>query len=187
MMKKEKPVNLIASAVLFCVYVLTTVIDALTVRQISVSSSILCIGALIAYFVFLRRFEPLYYLGILVFTFFAQYLGACLHFYNIIPIYDLILHSASGVLLVLLAHYLLTAFFIKDIQIPLRLTLLCCFLFSVAAAGIWEIWEFSGDVLFGLSSQGGSLTDTMTDIIAGSCGAVVGTILLELILRRKKR
>ncbi len=145
-MKKEKPVNLIASAVLFCVYVLTTVIDALTVRQISVSSSILCIGALIAYFVFLRRFEPLYYLGILVFTFFAQYLGACLHFYNIIPIYDLILHSASGILLVLLAHYLLTAFFIKDIEIPLRLTLLCCFLFSVAAAGIWEIWEFSGDV-----------------------------------------
>ena len=50
----------------------------------------------------------------------------------------------------------------------------------------WEIWEFSGDMLFGLSSQGGSLIDTMTDIIAGSCGAVVGTTLLGLILRKKK-
>lgn len=185
-MKKEKPVNLIASAVLFLVYILTTVIDALTVRQISVSSSILCIGALAVYFIFLRRFDPLYYLGILTFTFFAQYLGACLHFYDIIPAYDLILHSASGILLVLLAHYLLTAFFIKGVDIPLRLTLLCCFLFSVAAAGIWEIWEFSGDMLFGLSSQGGSLIDTMTDIIAGSCGAVAGTLLLGLILRKKK-
>ncbi len=185
-MKKEKPVNLIVSAVLFLVYVLTTVIDALTVQQISVSSSILCIGALVAYFIFLRRFDPIYYLGILIFTFFAQYLGACLHFYNIIPIYDLILHSASGILLVLLAHYLLTAFFIKGVDIPLRLTLLCCFLFSVAAAGVWEIWEFSGDMLFGLSSQGGSLIDTMTDIIAGSCGAIVGTTLLGLILRKKK-
>ena len=35
-------------------------IDALTVHQISVSSSVLCIGALIAYFIFLRRFQPLY-------------------------------------------------------------------------------------------------------------------------------
>lgn len=129
--EERKPVNLIVSAVLFLVYVLTTVIDTLTVQQISVSSSILCIGALVAYFIFLRRFDPIYYLGILIFTFFAQYLGACLHFYNIIPIYDLILHSASGILLVLLAHYLLTAFFIKGVDIPLRLTLLCCFLFPL--------------------------------------------------------
>lgn len=56
-MKKEKPVNLIVSAVLFCVYVLTTVIDALTVHQISVSSSVLCIGALIAYFIFYAAFS----------------------------------------------------------------------------------------------------------------------------------
>lgn len=186
-MKKEKPINLIATAVLFVIYTLTAIIDALTVHRIATSSVILCIGALIAYFIFLRRFEPMYYIGILVFTFFAQYLGACLHFYSIIPIYDLLLHSASGVLLVLLAHYLLTMFFAKNMVLPHRIVLLCCFLFSAAAAGIWEIWEFSGDMLLGLSSQGGSLTDTMTDIIAGNCGAIAGTILLGLLLRKKEK
>ena len=41
-------------------------------------------------------------------------------------------------------------------------------LFSIAAAGVWEIWEFSTDMLFGFHSQNNSLIDTMMDIICGS-------------------
>ena len=186
-LKKEKPVNLIATAVLFVLYALTFLIDGLNGHRIALSSTLQCLGGLALYFLFLRRFEPMYYLGILAFTFFAQFFGACLRFYDLIPIYDLILHGASGVLLVLLGHYLLTGFFLRGETVSLRVTLLCCFLFSLAAAGVWEIFEFSGDVLLGLKSQGDSLIDTMTDMIAGSCGAIVGTVLLPFLLKRSKK
>lgn len=46
-------------------------------------------------------------------------------------------------------------------------------LFATAAAGVWEIWEFTTDSLFGLTAQNNSLNDTMWDII---CGTVVGLI-----------
>ena len=182
---KKKSLNLKVSFILLAVYVLTAVIDAFTFKSISLSSSILCIGALIAYMLFLRKMDTPYYMGILIFTFFAQYLGAMLSFYDIIPIYDLILHSSSGALLILLADYLLNLILKKfpEANIPLFVRSCFCFLFSAASAAVWEIWEFSGDQIFGLNSQI-DLMDTMTDIIAGTCGAIVGSFILRLLYKK---
>lgn len=185
--KKMSP-NLVISIILFVVYAATYIIDLFTFKAITVSSAALCIGALIIYTLFLRWLKPLYYMGILVFTFFAQYLGGMLKFYEIIPIYDVILHLCSGTLLVLLADYLYEILAQKTGQkdTTAAVRLFFCFLFSTAAAAVWEIWEFSGDKLLGLSSQLNSLDDTMTDIVSGTIGAVIGTAVLYFICRRRK-
>ena len=41
-------------------------------------------------------------------------------------------------------------------------------LFAIACAGVWEIWEFSTDQIFGFTAQNNSLHDTMWDIICGT-------------------
>lgn len=182
--KKKPSVNLLVSLILLVVYLLTWLVDIFTAKQITLSSLLLCIGALLVFVGFLRKIKSRYYLGILFFTFFAQYLGAMLKFYTIIPIYDLLLHFASGSLLVLLADYMYTLLLHrhKDYSIPTVIRLTFCGLASIASAAVWEIWEYSGDKLIGLQSQG-NLDDTMTDIVAGSIGAILGVLALWYIIR----
>ena len=60
------------------------------------------------------------------------------------------------------------------------------FLFCLACAGAWEIYEFTGDMLFGLHSQNDGLIDTMSDIIAGMLGSIPMAAILLLGRRRKK-
>lgn len=177
------------SVVLFVIYLATYLFDMFTLQKITASSVILCIGALIAYFIFLSGIETRYYVGIAIFTFFAQYLGGMLRLYDIIPIYDLLLHFASGALLVLLADYVFVLMTKKhtEVVVPLKVRVIFCFFGSVASAAAWEIWEYAGDKLFALQSQVG-LDDTMTDIIAGTIGAVIGIFVLrKLLLSDNKR
>lgn len=184
---KKISANLLISLILLVVYLATWLLDIFTLKQITLSSLLLCVGALLVFVGFLRKIKSRYYLGILFFTFFAQYLGAMLKFYKIIPIYDLLLHFASGILLVLLADYVYTLLLHrhKDYSIPNVIRLGFCGLASIASAAVWEIWEYTGDQLLGLQSQGG-LDDTMTDIIAGSIGAVLGVLALWFIIKKSK-
>lgn len=187
-MKKDK-INYWLTAVFFAIYLISFSIDFFTQKSITVVSFGMCIGALLLFFLFLRKLKPVYYIGIIIFTFFAQFLGAMLDMYTKIPIYDKILHLSSGILLVFLGHYayeLLTRKY-ENINVPLKIELFFCSLFSIASAGIWEIWEYSGDVLFNLSSQKDGINDTMTDIISGTIGAIIGTFLLLIYLKRRKK
>lgn len=175
--------NLKVSIGLFIIYSMTFLIDRFTLQKITISSVLLCIGALLVYIGFLSRIDTRYYMGIAIFTFFAQYLGGMLRLYDVIPIYDLLLHFASGTLLVLLADYVFVLITKKHSEcvVPLNVRVIFCFFGSVASAAAWEIWEYSGDILLSLQSQGG-LDDTMTDIVAGTIGALIGVFVLRAIL-----
>ena len=59
-------------------------------------------------------------------------------------------------------------------------------IFAIAAAAVWEIWEFSTDQLFGFLSQNNSLHDTMWDIICGSIIGIVSSIPIFLYSKGKK-
>ena len=108
--------------------------------------------------------------------------------YHIISFYDLLLHFSSGILLVLVGDLLLTWLINRYQLSQLPTTFVVCFtlFFAIAAAGLWEVYEFCGDTFFHLQAQGGSLTDTMTDIIAGTIGAVFGVAVLVLSLRKRQ-
>lgn len=192
MSKKLKiSLNVGVSIALMSIYVLTFIVDRFTGPKILLLPFIMCVGTLTLLFILFSKLDPLYYLSAVGFAFFALYLGTMLHFYAIIPIYDLLLHFASGILLVF-AGNLAFGWLVKNDaeklrRIPHQINIVFCTLFSISAAAIWEIWEFSGDVLFGLTSQGSQISDTMTDIIAGTVAAIIGSIILHFILKKTTR
>ncbi len=189
--KKEVRLNLIVSAALFLIY---TVIYVIGRKSIPFFYYFETAGTLLLIAVFLHRFRPMYYLGIVAFAGIAQCGGVMFQLYVVIPIYDLLLHLASGVLLVFMGHYFLDLISRRHTErcIPPTVTLWFSWLFAVASAGVWEIYEFSADQFFGLDCQlrslgEGGLIDTMTDIIMGTGGAVIGVIALALILRHESK
>lgn len=55
---------------------------------------------------------------------------------------------------------------------------------AVAAAAVWEIFEFLMDVLLGTREQD-NLVDTMVDMLDGAAGALVASIVAWRVLRRE--
>ncbi len=106
----------------------------------------------------------------------SVFLGGALHFYETVPYWDKALHFLSGFIFARAG---------KEIYFRLggnrgHKWLLVCFslLFAISAAAFWEMWEFAGDSLFGLTSQNNSLQDTMLDIILGSLSGVIYSLFL---------
>ena len=185
--RKTRKINTTVSALLMLLYIITAVVDAVTAKNILIFSSVLCIGTLVGMYLILGKISTVYYLPAVTFAFFSMYLGTMLNFYDVIPCFDLILHSASGVLLVFVGHFVVMKLSEseKTSKIPLKIIVLSSTFISIAAAGLWEIWEFVSDIMLNRSSQLGSLTDTMTDIIAGTIGAIVGGVILHILLNNK--
>jgi len=135
------------------------------------------ITIVIAYILFKKSFlkgaSIIYYINI-IFIFISMYLASVWNFYGI-PNYDKFLHLLSGAIIAIIG-YALFIYLTNDISRkemnPLT-SVIFVILFATAAAGAWEIWEFTTDSLFGLTAQNNSLHDTMWDII---CGTIVGII-----------
>ena len=71
-----------------------------------------------------------------------------------------------------LIHFVFSNSTIPSFSIPVNFITIFC----IALAGCWEIWEFTGDRLFGFTSQNDSLIDTMMDIICGTLGGIISLI-----------
>lgn len=136
---------------------------------------VLGINKIIFYKTFLKK-SSLGYIGIIIFCFLSIYLANLFDFYSI-SYYDKFLHLISGVMiyffgLIIYVNLTKNNEYKKDIffyLFPL--------FFSIALAGVWEIWEFSTDLSFGLNAQNNSLFDTMTDIICGTIGSIVSLLI----------
>ena len=122
---------------------------------------------------FLKGSRIIYYINI-IFIFLSMYLASVWNFYSI-PNYDKFLHLLSGAVIAIIGYvlflYLTNNNSRKEIH-PLT-SVIFVIIFATAAAGAWEIWEFTTDSLFGLTAHNNSIVDTMWDII---CGTVVGII-----------
>ncbi|MCJ8012960.1 hypothetical protein MUG84_14575 [Paenibacillus sp. KQZ6P-2] len=100
--------------------------------------------------------------------------------YAFIPHLDKMEHLLSGVILFFTGQFILNKMAKRKglSGLPANIIIWFSFYFAVAMAGVWEIYEFTSDHLFGLTSQNGSLTDTMFDIICGTTGAIGGVLYL---------
>lgn len=140
-----------------------------------------CVGIVHAAFHYFRFPVPYFLYGlILLFIVLAMILGKMLDFYTLIPEWDFCLHLVSGGILAFIGYlfYYHMVNFTQPETVRKSLPCWFVFLFCSAAAGIWEIFEFAGDMLLGLQSQSGSLIDTMTDIIAGNAGCLLALFFL---------
>lgn len=101
-------------------------------------------------------------------------------FYTKIFGLDKVEHLSSGVMLVFIGFLIFKHINEKEehIQINNLTIVLFSLFFAIACAGCWEIFEYSSDKLLHLSTQNGSLEDTMQDIICGTTGASITSVYL---------
>ena len=156
---------------------------------------------------FLERkwsFEIPNYMTVLYFLFLycAIYLGEVRNFYYIIPHWDTVLHAFSGAMLGAFGFILVSILNDSEkVKVTLSPLFVClfAFCFALAAGAAWEIYEFSGDALFGLNMQKfrtsdgtlligqRALSDTMKDLIIDAVGAFFVVIIGYLSIFKKNR
>lgn len=116
----------------------------------------------------------------LVFVFSALFLGEVRSYYDKIWWWDIALHSTSGLLMGILGFllvYVLNASEKIAFSMTPRFVAFFAFMFAVAVGALWEILEYSMDVIFGANMQKAmfsdpsGLTDTMWDMIVNAIGA----------------
>lgn len=104
-----------------------------------------------------------------VFIILSLFFGRVLNIYAIIPFWDKILHFLSGFILFSAGEEVFRSLGAAE----KKHLIFFSFLFASSAAGIWEIYEFSLDNLFGFNSQNASLPDSMLDMIFGNLSAII--------------
>ncbi len=111
----------------------------------------------------------------LLFIIFGHFIGSILGIYNEIPHYDKIMHTLSGVLTSFVALIVLNninQYKFKNVIFNIVFMIV----FSLAVAGIWEIFEFTNDILFQADAQRVAISgvdDTMLDMIVALFGSIL--------------
>lgn len=126
-----------------------------------------------------------------VFLICSMIVGSLWRVYGMWEPYDNVVHTSSGVLIALIAYW----FFANGKKNSCSLFWIFVITFSVAmmCGGVWEIWEFVTDGIFGNNGQvwqglvgREALMDTMTDIICDCCGGIAGAVI-AVVLEWKNR
>lgn len=115
-----------------------------------------------------------------LFIFSALYLGEINKFYSKFWWFDLFLHFVSGWYAVVSFLFLIKKS-IKNEQGTSQkrfefIKSLSAFSFSVSLGTLWEMYEFSGDYLFGTEMVKGGLDDTATDLLIMIAAATATSI-----------
>lgn len=110
-----------------------------------------------------------------VFIFMAHFLGSIVDLYHKIYWYDTFIHFLSGILVAVIANFL-----IVKTKIYNNRNIIMWFLFMVACSSLiavsWEIFEFVSDKAFNADAQNVLTTgvdDTMVDMIVALLGAML--------------
>ena len=136
-----------------------------------------------------------------VFLYCAIYLGEVRSFYYLIPHWDTILHTFSGMALGALG-FSIVSLLNKSESIAFSLSpifvAMFAFCFALALDVIWEIYEFSVDYFLNTNMQKyalengesligqAALMDTMKDLIVDAIGAFVISVIGYISLKNKK-
>lgn len=132
-----------------------------------------------------------------LYMFFAAFIGNVLEVYATFAPWDMIIHFLMGAVLAVLSIYLLNLTVYKKDRSKhnLAFTLIFMVLFAMAISALWEIWEFCGDLIFGLNSQRfmaangtaligqQALLDTMLDLCMDFLGALTGVLFTLLMIQ----
>jgi len=109
-----------------------------------------------------------------IFIFAHFVLGEFSNYYYRIWWWDLLLHTSSGILIGMVGFVIIYFFlFTSRVKANPALVSLFSVIFSLAAATLWEIFEFCMDQLFGFNMQKSGFNDTMSDLIVAFLGACV--------------
>lgn len=181
----------IASAVMFAVMLTLTIYRVATDTThgriaVLISNTLLWLIPFAFRPIFKDGIGDVVYAVFVIFTFLASFLGSVLEFYGSVWWYDLAMHFTFGYL-----GSIIGLFFICKLEKIENLrpvfVIFVCFAVSIMFAGLWEVFEFTTDVLLDGTAQGFPVeladgtyatlvNDTMEDIICNLCGAVLFAI-----------
>lgn len=114
-----------------------------------------------------------YHVVMVVFIYMAVFLGETFDAYERFFWWDALLHTASGVVLAFAAYLVLFTLHVREklIASPFVIAVFT-FSFAMALGGVWEIFEFIVDSVFGTNMQKNGLSDTMWDLVVDGLGAL---------------
>lgn len=116
-----------------------------------------------------------------LFIFIAVCIGSTLNNRTTFEHFDIVTHCASGVLSAWFGYDFANIIYRKRGDLGPAMSSLFSLAFALSIAVGWEIYEFSMDMLYGMTLQKGN-TDTMVDFISCAVGAVI-TMLFVAFLR----
>ncbi len=118
---------------------------------------------------------------IIIFTFASLFLGEIHGFYEYFWWWDIFLHTSSSMVFGFIGLAILQMIFkAQKINAKYGMISLFAFTFSFAIGALWEIVEFSIDIIFGYHMQLDSLQDTMGDLLADMFGSLIVVLLAYL-------
>ncbi|MFP4403657.1 MAG: hypothetical protein ACLFPJ_04870 [Candidatus Woesearchaeota archaeon] len=128
-----------------------------------------------------------------LFIYASIFLGETKDYYFRYWWWDLMLHTFSGFVLGFIGFlFLYTLVYENKLKAKPIIIVFFSFCFALAMGGLWEIFEFSMDTLFGFNMQKSmfadpsGLTDTMFDLIVDAIGALVASFFGFLYLKEKR-
>jgi len=141
---------------------------------------------------------------LILFMYAGIYLSARFDMYYRVFWWDDLLHGLSGAMIGFIGFLIVYKINHKhSMDFNPLLIAIFAFTFSVTIAVFWEIFEFLMDVYFGTAMQkwdlpeetrmmgrpyqGSGLRDTMSDLILGSAGALVSSIISYFLYKNEKR
>ncbi|MGL4763289.1 MAG: hypothetical protein ACRC6T_17240 [Sarcina sp.] len=190
-MKRKLTYDIIFEIILYIATLCYIIYGGISGNQNYIINGVMTAGVMILPRLIMKIFKfkvsPFLNVTVQFFIFVSMFLGKLNNYYGKFSWWDLFLHAVSGIVIFIVAYmvFLLQNDCNKDNVKPV-LIITYTLLFAVAMTAIWETWEFSGDKLLGLNSQGGSLQDTMEDIVAGSVGPLLMVPVLYYYLKGKK-
>jgi uncharacterized membrane protein YjdF len=132
-----------------------------------------------------RYLWGLTYLGALL-SLCVDAFGDIFRFYGSYTHYDQFAHFIGGAMIALVVFDLMTALYKSGkISIPLKGRGVLAIATAMAMGSLYEIEEYSEDVLFG-SHRLGDAFDTANDMLLNTLGAIAIIIIIVMIRRRKK-
>ena len=126
------------------------------------------------------RIPPEFELLAVIFVYASLYLGEVHNYYIKYWWWDILLHTGSGFILGIfgfLLVYVINEHDDLEMHMKPSFVGLFAFMFALGMGALWEISEFAVDQLFQMDTQGGSLIDTMSDLIVDGIGALIISLL----------
>ena len=124
-------------------------------------------------------------------------------FYSRVPRWDDILHSLSGALLAVLGFAIVMIYNKKSKNITGTISAgfmaVFAFSFALAIGAVWEIYQYTGDGLLGMSMQRflaedgsglvgrAALYDTMKDIIVDTLSALITSVIGGILISKRRK
>jgi hypothetical protein len=173
----------------------------LVIKAQSSATVLILIFHLLPRKIFLARISYRTQTWVMILVLAAAFVGKYLYIYSIIPWYDFYLHAFGCFICVFAGYELAKSMKYDDKPLEPVIGAVCGFGLSFFAAVVWEMFEFVCDQFFDGNTQNWKfspsekfltalptdparfpLMDTMTDLISGAVGSLIGGIVIFAVL-----